>query len=441
MSNRNIKNKTCIVVAVNMGYGHQRTAFPLKEIAYEEKIINANDYEGISERDRIFWQSTREFYEFISNFKRIPLVGETAFSLFDKLQQIPAFYPRRDLSKPNYSLNLIFKFIKEGWGKDLIKRLKAMPEMENGRHMPLICTFFIPAFMAEHFKYPGEIYCIVCDADVSRSWVSLNSSKSRIKYLAPNTWVKDRLTLYGVKEKNIFITGYPLPSKIIGRENLSLLKSDFKNRIANLDPQKEYYKFYKILVDKKLGRLPKKFNHPFTIMFSVGGAGAQKEIAYDFLKSLSGSLKRKKIKIILSAGTRENVKEYFFGKINHLKLDQYLGKNLEVLFDKDIYKYFEKFNKELKKTDILWTKPSELSFYSGLGIPIIMAPTVGSQEDFNRKWLLKIGSAMEQENPKHADQWIFDYLKSGRFAEAAMEGYIEIEKNGFFNIKRICLDK
>jgi len=34
------------LISVNMGYGHQRTAYPLKDLAFEEKIINANDYPG-----------------------------------------------------------------------------------------------------------------------------------------------------------------------------------------------------------------------------------------------------------------------------------------------------------------------------------------------------------------------------------------------------------
>ncbi len=92
----------------------------------------------------------------------------------------------------------------------------------------------------------------------------------------------------------------------------------------------------------------------------------------------------------------------------------------------------------MNKTDILWTKPSELSFYSGLGLPIIIAPSIGSQEDFNKKWILNLGAGILQENPKYADQWIFDYLNSGRFAEAAMQGFIEVEKLGTFNIQKTC---
>ncbi|GAI07975.1 unnamed protein product, partial [marine sediment metagenome] len=40
------------VVDVNMGYGHQRTAYPLKDLAPYGKVINANDYKGIPKKDR-----------------------------------------------------------------------------------------------------------------------------------------------------------------------------------------------------------------------------------------------------------------------------------------------------------------------------------------------------------------------------------------------------
>ena len=104
-------------------------------------------------------------------------------------------------------------------------------------------------------------------------------------------------------------------------------------------------------------------------------------------------------------------------------------------------KYFEKFNQALRTTDILWTKPSELSFYSGLGIPLIIAPSIGSQEDYNRRWLLSTGSGIVQENPKYADQWLFDYLESGRFAKSALRGFIEINNLGAYNIRDVIFKK
>ncbi len=428
------KLKKAWVIAVDMGYGHQRTAYPLRNFAFDNRIINANNYKGIPEKDRNIWETTKGFYEFISRFKKIPVIGEAAFWVYDKFQKIPSFYPKRDLSKPIFSLRKTFSLIKNGWGKDLIERITPPLAGQGQKPLPLITTFFIPVFMAEVFQYPGEIFCVICDADVSRSWVSLDPQKSRIKYFAPNSWVAGRLKLYGVKEENIFLTGYPLPIENTGTEKLEILKDNIRHRLLNLDPQKKYYQQYRPLIEKYLGSLPETSDHILTIMFSIGGAGAQKEIVIKFIKNLTEKIKRKEIKIILTAGIRKNIKEFFLNQIENLGLKDNLNKNIEVIFAEDIGNYFRRFNQALNKTDILWTKPSELSFYSGLGLPIIVAPSIGSQEDFNRKWLLNLGAGISQENPKYADQWIFDYLNSGRFAEAAMQGFIEVEKLGTYNI-------
>jgi len=418
------------VVAVNMGYGHQRTAHPLKWFAPEKKVINANDYQGIPKKDKKIWKASRAFYEFISKFKRVPLVGEPIFSLYDKFQNIPSYYPKRDLSKPGFSLKRIYSTIKKGWGRDLISKLK-------NDNLPLITTFFIPAFMAEIFNYPADIFCVVCDADISRAWVPLEPAKSRIKYLAPNSWVANRLKFYGAREENIFLTGYPLPIKNIGTEEMNILKSDLSQRILNLDPTQKYRRQYKSLIEGKIGLLPESSDHLLTIMFSVGGAGAQKEIAIKYVRNLAEKIREEKIKVILSAGIRKEVEKYFLEEIKKLKLEEFLNKNIEIIFGKEIGDYFSVFNQKLRKTDILWTKPSELSFYSALGVPIIIAPPIGSQEDFNKKWLLHMDAGISEENPKYANQWIFDSLNSGRFAEAAVQGFIKEKKLGVYNIQKI----
>ena len=72
------------IISVNMGYGHQRTAYPLRGLAPDRRIINANDYQNIPEKDKKIWETTRKGYEFISNFYQIPLVGRAIFSFFDR---------------------------------------------------------------------------------------------------------------------------------------------------------------------------------------------------------------------------------------------------------------------------------------------------------------------------------------------------------------------
>ncbi len=416
------------VLAADMGYGHQRTAYPLRDIAFGNRVINVNSYDGIPKKDRKFWHQTRSIYEFISRFKRIPILGDLVFSILDRFQKISTYYPKRDLSEPVISLKNIFYFINKGWGRDLIERFKKNP-------LPIVSTFFTPAFMAEAFDYKSDIYCVICDADISRSWAPLEPEKSKIKYFASNTWTRDRLKLYGVNPKNIFLTGFPLPKENIG-ENMEVIKNDMGHRLINLDPEKKYRRLYTPLIKGELGELPEKSNHPLTIMFSIGGAGAQKEIPMNAIKSLKDKIKDRKIRFIIAVGVREELRKYFAENIGNLKLDGWV----HILSGLTTEDYFRTFNEALRETDVLWTKPSELSFYAGLGVPIIIAPTIGSQEDFNKRWLVHVGAGMPQEDPKYTSQWLYDSLNSGDLAEMAMQGFVEIEKMGAYNIEKIIFD-
>jgi hypothetical protein len=417
------------VVTVDMGYGHQRTANNLRHLAYEG-IICANNYEGMPISDRKIWGSSRGFYEAISAFKKVPLLGNIAFTLFlDYFQRVQPFYPRRDLSKASLQVKQIYSLLKNGWGKDLIEKLKKNP-------LPLVSVFFTPAFMAEFFGYLGEIFCVVCDTDITRAWAPLDPAKSKIKYFAPTERVAERLKLYGVRPENIFLTGFPLPLDNTGKD-LETLKQDLRARLFNLDPQKKFFKKYYPLIKERLGGLPLKSNHPLTLMFAVGGAGAQKELGVKILKSLAGKIKEGKIKMTFIAGIRKAVRDYFQKNIKALGLDDFYGKTPEVLCSESMEEYFSDFNASLRQADILWTKPSELSFYAGLGLPIIIAPTIGSHEEFNKRWLLKSNFGILQKDPRFTREWLFDLIDQGYLAERAFEGFLEGESRGTFNIQKI----
>jgi hypothetical protein len=111
--------------------------------------------------------------------------------------------------------------------------------------------------------------------------------------------------------------------------------------------------------------------------------------------------------------------------------------DISIIYSDSIYDYFRSFNEMIRETDILWTKPSELSFYSGLGLPIIMTPAIGSQEIFNQRWLIETGAGVKQLDPEYADQWLFDFLNSGRLAEAAWAGFLKVRKLGTYKIMDI----
>lgn len=419
------------ILSVDMGYGHQRTAYPLRHLAFKGEIITVNNYEEMPKGDKKIWDNLYNFYNFISNFHEVPLIGKAAFKIFDAFQKIAPFYPKISHSKSNLTLKNSYALFRKGFGRDLIEKLKG----ENP-NLPIIATFFIPAFMAEFFEYPADIFCIVSDTDAARAWAPLNPSTSLIKYLAPTSRVAARLELYGVRKENIIFTGYPLPMENIG-ENFGTLKEDLRKRILNLDPAGNYQKRYGSLIKECLGDLAEKPNRPLTLLFAIGGAGAQKGLAKLILKGLRKSIETGRIKIFLAAGIREEVNDFLLENINNLNLNKFLGSNLKIIFTKDLFDFFRQFNEALRETDILWTKPSELSFYSALGLPIIIAPAIGSQEDFNKEWLIKLGTGMTQKNPIYVEEWLFDLLKEGWLAEAAMDGFVEVEKSGIDQITKI----
>lgn len=413
------------LVAVDMGYGHQRAAYPLLDLAGGE-IISMNDYPEIPDWERHYWQKNLELYEKVSRLKKIPILGKGVFSIMDYFQRIKPFYPFRDLSKPSLQQLTLLRAIKKGLGRDLMIRLS-----DNG--LPLVTTFFVAAYAADYHNYSGDIYCIICDTDVSRAWAPIWPKKSRTKFFVPSEKVKKRLLMYGVKEENIIISGFPLPKENIGF-NKEIALEDLKERLHRLDPEGKEIEYYQAIPNLNF-KTEKPAISKITITFAVGGAGAQAEIGLTILKKLAANLNNGKLHINLVAGVRSEVKERFAQAIKNNNLEN--CKNVKIIYAPDKLGYFKEFNQCLRTTDVLWTKPSELSFYCALGLPIIIAEPVGSQEDFNREWLLAVGAGLDSLSAEYIEEWWPDLLSSGRLARAAVDGFLNAENLGVYNIEKV----
>ncbi len=413
------------LVAADMGYGHQRAAYPLMDIALDNKIISINSYEDIPLWEKKYWENSLKSYEKISRLKKIPVLGKIVFEIMDAFQKIAPFYPARDLSEPTIQEKFFYRIVKKGLGKDLIEKL-------NNTKLPFLTTFFVAAYFAEAQNYQGDIYCVICDTDASRAWANLDSDDTRVIYLLPSEKVRERFMMYGVPEKNLIVTGFPLPKENIG-EDKEILKSDLAIRLRLLDSKGAYFEKYSSLIKNYLPE--KAVTRPLTITYAVGGAGAQKEIGLIILRNLKDKILAGNLAVNLVAGNRPEIKEYFEEGIYNLGLDT--NTNVKIIFDADKVNYFRKFNQALRSTDILWTKPSELSFYCALGLPIIMSQPVGSQEDFNHEWLINLGAGIDSYDPEHVEEWLPDLLESGRLARAAMDGFLNAEAMGTYNIEKI----
>jgi hypothetical protein len=223
------------VVTVDMGYGHQRAAYPLKDIAYE-RIITANSDKIITPAEKKIWMRSQRSYEWISRMRFVPLIGKPMFGIFDSFQSISPYYPFRDLSKPNFATLYSERQIRAGLCKSVIMYIKKL-------NIPLLTTFFLPSRAAEYYGLK-KIFVVVTDSDINRVWVAKEPASSKIVYLAPSDHTVKRLRQYGVPDKNIFLTGFPLPKENIGSTKMEILKHDILGRLLNLDPNRVYLDKY-----------------------------------------------------------------------------------------------------------------------------------------------------------------------------------------------------
>ncbi|MFY9568361.1 MAG: hypothetical protein WAP56_04240, partial [Acetivibrionales bacterium] len=349
------------IVSANMGLGHQRATYPLRDMAYNGVLLFGED-ESLKKEKRQ-WTIFRNSYETLSRTRQIPLIGPYLFSLLEKLQNISPYYPRRDQSGPSLQVRSLYTLIRRGMGRGI-------SEILNTRRLPVVTSFYAAAIAAEELT-DLPVYCIICDADINRVWVAERPQESRIIYFAPCGSAMRRLKEYGVPDERIYLTGFPLPMENIGT-NMEILKRDLARRLIRLDPTKRFRIIHGEEVRSYLGDSwdPDMGSGPITITYAVGGAGAQAEIAGGAVKSLSNMIKEGKVRLNLVAAHRKEVNDYFEKLITKHGLT--MSEGIRILYNQDKNEYFRQFNELLHDTDILWTKPSEMSFYCGLGLPIII---------------------------------------------------------------------
>jgi hypothetical protein len=421
-----MENKLACMVSANMGLGHQRAIYPLNKFSAEEIHLFGEAASTTDSEKRLF-MFFRKTYECLSKTSRIPIIGNYLFNLFEKFQYISPYYPLRDQSRATLQVKALYSLIRRGLGHGICSKLASIK-------LPVVTSFYAAALAIEELT-DLPVYCIICDADINRVWVSKNPKSSRIKYFAPCEKAAGRLRQYGVPDERIFITGFPLPEENIGGPSMHILRRDLSERLVRLDPSMKFRAIHSSQIQDYIGMdaQTKELRDSITITYAVGGAGAQTEIAAQMLEGLVPLIRTGRIRLNLAAGIRRRVYQYFTTLIN--KLGFYKDRRVNIIYSEDFEKYYKSFNAVLHSTDILWTKPSELSFYCGLGLPVVMAPSIGPHEVSNRRWLQGIGAGIQQEDAKYCGEWILDFLADGSMAQAAWDGFLNARKLGTYKIQ------
>jgi len=417
------------VVAVDMGYGHLRAAHALA--AHLGVAVEEIDRPPLASPDeQAHWQRARSAYELISRASQMPLLGGASRRLLDLLTAIPHLHPRRDLSAPNAAVRALERLRRAGFGDGLLMRLE--------RHgATLLTTFYAPAVLADLAGWP-RIACVVTDSDLHRVWAPRDGAGSAIHYCVPSMRALRRLRAYGVPAGHIHFTGFPLPDELVGDEELGPLRHNLGRRLVRLDPRGAFREQLREPVARMLGPLPpNQEGRPPLLVFAVGGAGAQAGLAREFLPALAEPLRRGSLRLALVAGVRAEVASAFERALTGCGLGDELGRSVAILHEPGVASYLRSFVALLADADVLWTKPSEVSFYAALGLPLVLGHPVGVHERYNRRWVLQHGAGLKQESPLHAWGWLKEWLEDGTLAAAAWAGYTLLPKHGTHRIAEV----
>ena len=415
-----------IVSAVDMGYGHLRAAAPIAD-ALGAAVVNADRPPIAGPEEARLWHRARGGYEWVSRLSQVPWVGLPIRQLLDSATDIPRLHPRRDLSSPTQGALALDRLIRRGLGRGLVERLRGSGER-------LVTTFYAQAVAADRAELSG-IFCVTTDSDLNRIWAPLDPGRARIQYLVPTQRAGRRLLAYGVPADRITFTGFPLPEELVGGPRLEALRRNLSARLVRLDPTGEFRRNMPEELSHFLGGLPDAAPaEPPLLTFAVGGAGAQVELAAAFLPGFRPALEAGALRIALVAGLRPEVEARFREAVHRAGVEPLLGGPLELLAAPAFDDYYRRFNALLARTDVLWTKPSELTFYAALGLPLVLAPPVGVHEWYNRRWARDAGAGLKQRDARSAAEWLGDWLSDGVLAAAAWAGYTRLPKFGLHRI-------
>jgi len=432
-----------VVASVTMGYGHLRAAYPLAERLGVD-VLEVDEPPIVEPKEARLWGWVRRMHEVLS--KPMPFLGpldRPARGLMDAITMIPPLHETRDHRAPTWSVRLLDRMIGHGLGLGMVEHVRRLGA-------PLITTFYACAIIAERAGIE-DITCVITDADCNRVWAPLDPTRTRIHYAAPTPRVVRRLRSFGVPERNITLTGFPLPPMLTDPSDTTSAELRLAERIARLDPRGVFRDLHGLelarLVQDRQDRGPvsegvrNRSSGPVHLMFAVGGAGAQVELVDEFLPALRPLILEGRLRLQLVAGTRPEVLRVFSEAVSRNGLERVLDRDITLIHGRDFKSYYEMFNRALLRTDVLWTKPSELSFYPALGVACMLSRPLGAHERYNRRWLREQGVGLKHRRLDHARGWFEEWLEDGTLAGAAWSGFVRLPKHGTERITQLVQDR
>lgn len=389
-----------ILATVEMGYGHLRAAWALADRCGIP--VTRVDLPPIASRsEERLWVRSRLAYEQLSRFSQKPFAGLPFRWLLDRMTRI------RPIGSPGFeestglAVRHLSRLIDRGLGAGLARRLATTGH-------DLLSTFYAPALAADRLT-DSQVFCVVTDTDIHRIWAPIDPRASRIHYLVPTTIAAHRLRSYGIRAERISITGFPLPANL--EDEASRFFTDRVSRLQSAPAS------VRSAPDVPL------------LTFAVGGAGAQTDRARQILHELADPVRSGSLRLALVAGTHRGLAARFRSWCGR-EIGARAERAVEIVEGADFGAYYRSFNALLERTDVLWTKPSELVFYAALGLPLILDDPVGAHERANRRWVLDARAGVDRPPARRIAETISSWLANGTLADCARAGFESLPRGG-----------
>lgn len=410
------------LVSAPLGQGVDLIAQACRDLAYDQTILRADSYPGIPPHDRKLWDHLQEQPSFISSLSKIPVIGMSLRRCTERfVHHLPSRYPRREQAAWNRRLVEFYYFLQhQHLGRDFIQHLSKNP-------LPLVTSSPVLAFSAEVHGYPAPIYLICPAADPSRAWAPLDPMQTRIVFLVATKTAEDRLHAYGVPITQIHHIGLPLSPDSVSSKGLL---ADVEARIHRLDPDHVFRP------QKKQTRA----QHPLSLGI-IADSGWR---THDLLKLLEGAgkaIRNGELTIHLFTGTDQARTRSIEAIARNQTLHRHLGSSLVIHAHKDEAIAFESFTRLLPTIDVLWTAPSPWVFYAGLGIPVIVQPPIGGQEEARYAWVRGVQAGLAPLELETLSEWLLDWKRSGGLARLAWNGYGSAPSMGYERLKLLLEGK
>lgn len=384
--------KGLVVGNIRMGFGHYRISMA---------IASAANYMGYIP----YWFDLHSFEQttggkVIKHLNNLYSMGSRwsqKYPLFNKLYWEP-------LNSEGFK-KLAYNSADQEMAKLMTPIFKELP-----KELPYLATHVWPAQAAVHAKVK-KVVNVIPD-----NWpMALHLAEGSIHAVqTPSSYLGYR-TLKNMNGRNI--------NKSIPGSDIKMLGHYIDHELVS-----------NIEVDN-LGRTNRlKNKEPMRFLITVGGAGAQKEIFVAIIEKLLPYIKKKQAALFLNVGDHKSVYDGLVKEIPELDnlaikyfddweatasfathATESIVEGIHAFYHNDIFPAVYSTNLLMRSSDVLITKPSELSFYP---IPKLLIKRVGGHEAYGAIRSSEIGDGtLECETKGHTIQMLKLLLKTNDILE------------------------